>query len=421
MDPSPDAATPPPSAKGMLLRAIVPLAILAGGWIGFKVLSTEQAHVQHPPPEPRVIRTRVIKLERADHQSVIRTQGVVRPHNTATLTPQVSGKVAVVSESLHDGAFFAEGDVLLELDDDDFETEVLSAEAQLARAEALLSQEEAKAKQARLNWEDLGYTEEPNELVLRLPQLREAKANREAAQAALDRSQRDLSRTKIRAPFDGRVLQREVAVGQSVTPGTALASVYMTVFVEVRLPIAARQQPFVTLPQDRSDPPVEVELSDALTETSNTTWKGSIVGTEGALDESSRELFAIARINDPFSRQQPEGGRKPPLRIGQPVHAAISGKVLENVLEIPRSAVRKLNRIYIVDEETKLLTRHEVEAVWSDVDHLYIRSPDIPDGALLATTRMVYAPNVSRVEILPDPVEPESGEDVADPQPAAGK
>ena len=113
------------------------------------------------------------------------------------------------------------------------------------------------------------------------------KLTRRRVQAALDRAQRDLTRTKIRAPFDGRVLQREVAIGQSVTPGTALASVYMTDFVEVRLPIAARQQPFVTLPQDHNDPPVKVVLSDALTDASETTWEGLIVGTEGALDESS--------------------------------------------------------------------------------------------------------------------------------------
>ena len=56
-----------------------------------------------------------------------------------------------------------------------------------------------------------------------------------------------------------------------------------------------------------------------------------------------------------------------------------------------------------------MLERFEIEPVWSDSEFLYVRDPEIPDGALVATTRMAYAPNISRVEILPDP--PEEGEE----------
>ncbi len=399
----PDAQTPSPNAPGgIVTRILIPLGILGAGWLGFSLLAVEKEKVKKPQPPGRVLKTRVLELRRGDYQTVIHTQGVIRPHSEAALTPQVSGKVKRVALGLQDGAFFEVGEVLLELDNEDSLTDVIAAEAQLARADALHAQERAKANQARLNWDDLGYDDEPNDLVLRLPQLREAEANVKAAQAGLDRAKRDLARCVILAPFDGRVLRRSVAVGQTVSPGTELATIYHTAFVEVRLPIAARELAFLTLPEGGGQPPLDVLLSDALDPNSTARWSAKIIGTEGALDPNSRELFAIARIDDPFSRTLPPAERTHPLRIGQPVRAAIEGKILANVFAIPRDAVRQLNRIYLVDREKSVLDRREIDPIWSDADFLVIRDPNIPDGALIATSRLVYAPNVSKVEILPD-------------------
>ena len=397
------------------LRALIPLGVLLLGWIGYSFLAVKEEEKRRPKPEPRIIKTRVIKLDRQDFQTVVTTNGVVRAHHEASLTPQVSGKVKTVAPGLEDGAFFEEGEVLLVLEDADFKGQVVTAEAQLARAEAALSQEEAKVKQARLNWEDLGYEEEPNELVLRLPQLREAKANVKAANATLDSARRDLARAQVRAPFDGRVLRRTVAIGQNISPGTPVATIFKTDFVEVRLPIPARQLAFLALPESAEQPPVGVRLFDALNGESTATWDGQIVGTEGALDVDSRELFAIARVMDPFSLNSGSGGARSPLRIGQPVRAEIAGRVLENVFVVPRDAVRKLNRIYLVKEPELELERREIESVWSDKDNLIVRDDSIPNGALVATSKMVYSPNASKVEILPDNV------DLADPEALSGE
>lgn len=387
------------------LRILIPICALTLGWIGFGVLSKEPAKPKRPTIPPRVIKTKVLELIRQDYQTVIKTQGVVRAHNEATLTAQVSGKVASIAPELQDGAFFEKDDILLEIDPEDLAAGVVSAEADLARAVAAFAQEEARANQAKLNWEDLGYNDEPNELVLRLPQLREAKANVEAAEASLDRAKRDLSRAVIRAPFDGRVLQRSVSLGQSITSSSVLATIFNTDFVEVRLPIASRQLSFLKLPESQDDPPVDVELSDAMNEEITATWQGEIIGTEGALDPNSRELFAIARVADPFSRKSEQ--KRPPLRIGQPVRAAINGEILDDVFVIPRDAVRQLTRIALVESDVEVadkfvLKRHEIEPIWSSLDDVIIRNPDIPDHAKLATTRMVYAPAGSPVEIMED-------------------
>jgi multidrug efflux pump subunit AcrA (membrane-fusion protein) len=276
---------------------------------------------------------------------------------------------------------------------------ILSVEPEdVERPEAEERMIKTRANQARLNWEDLGYDEEPSDLVLRGPQLREAEANMKSAKAQLDQANRNLERTKVRAPFDGRVRRRTVGLGQSVGPGTPLGSVFAIEFAEVRLPITARDMAFLTLPEGPDDPPVEVQLRDALAQ-DETVWAAQIIRTEGTLDENSLELFAIARVSDPFGRRSPH----PPLRIGQPVVATMPGSVLKDVLVVPRVAVRQLDHIILLDPNELTIESRRIETIWSDEECVIVRDPTIADGSLLATTHLIYAPDGSKVEILPDP------------------
>jgi RND family efflux transporter MFP subunit len=384
--------------KPIFGRVLIPIAVVLVGWIGFSIISVEPEKAKRPKGKARVLKTKVAELHVTNYQTMIRTQGIIRPHNEVTLTAQVGGKIVRTLSGFEDGAFFSEGDILMELDGADFNTTLIVAKANLARAATIYAQEQTRAKQARLNWDDLGYDEDPNELVLRLPQMREAEASVASAQAQVERAQRDLDRCKVRAPFDGRVRQRLVGTGQTIGGSTPLGTVFDTDFAEVRLPIAGKQMPFLTLPEDPADESVIVELKDVLNVGIDTRWSAEIIRTEGALDESSLELFAIARVNDPFGRYS--GNR--PLRIGQPVIGIIPGHVLTNVVVIPRVAVRQLDQIMLVDKEEHTLSSRTVSAIWSDADHLIVNDPTIPDGALLATTSLVYAPEGAKVEILPD-------------------
>ncbi len=395
----------------MILRALLPLGVLASGWVGYSLLSVKPEEAKRPEEKPRLIKTRAVTLHVQDFPTTIRTRGVIRSHNEVVLTPQVSGKILRILPGFEDGAFFAQGDVLLELDPQDLAGAVIMAEAALARAISNHAQEEARAKQARLNWEDLGYKEAPSDLALRLPQLREAEANVKSAQAQLSQAQRNLERAKVRAPFAGRVRQRTVGLGQSVGLGTSLGTIFAIDFAEVRLPIAARDMAFLNLPEGPEDSSVHVQLRDALNP-DDSVWSAKIIRTEGALDRNSLELFAIARISDPFGRVS----ERPPLRIGQPVVATIAGCVLKDVIALPVGAVRQLDHIVLLEpnEPNELIIKSQrIHAIWSDEDHVIVQDPNITNGTLLATTHLMYAPEGSMVEILPDPNT--QLDDVADP------
>lgn len=387
----------------MLLRLLIPVVILAlGALVAWRMGIPVEAPKPEPAP-PQLLKTEILELKRSDFAVLLDSQGSVRAHYTTTITPQVAGNLIKIHDSFEDGAFFEKDDVLAELDPADFQVAVSAAESRLARAEAVLIQEEARAKQARLNWQDLGYDEEPSALVLRVPQLKEAKATVDAAKADLEQALRNLERTKIRAPFAGRVQQRVVGLGQAVGGSTPLGEVFATDFAEIRLPLSPRQLDFISLPSRPGDPEVPVTLTDALGSAETTQWQARIVRTEGSIDESSRELFAIARIDDPFGLVS----GKPPLRIGQPVRASIRGKVLEQVFVLPRHSLRGVNRIYLVDREEPAIQRTEVDPIWSTADVIVVRD-GLESGQWLSTTRLPYAPNGAPVKVVEAPTAAEA-------------
>ena len=399
---SPSVTLPPATKAGGLARVwrlILPLMFLGMGWFAFDHWMQPEVREKRQRGLPQLPKTRVIELTVVDFEPQIETSGVIRAHNQITLTSQVSGRIVATHPQFEDGAYFEEGTVLVELDKADFKTAVASAKSQQAQALAILAQEQTRAKQARLDWEDLGYEEEPSELVLRVPQLREAEARVEAAAAQLEQAERGLERCQIRAPFDGRMRQRMVGVSQTISSGTSLASIFAVDYAEVRLPIEARHMRFLELPEEASDSPVKIILRDALDESNKVEREAWIVRTEGALNEQSLDLFAIARIDDPFGR---ESG-KAPLRIGQPVSAKVPGRPFEKVVVIPRKAVRQLSRITVVDRDSHIITKRMVTPLWENDTDLIVSDESLIDGTLLATAFLVYTPDGTPVEILPDP------------------
>ena len=381
----------------ILVRFLLPILVLGGGYLGFRSLSEkeEKALVRRPGRSLNEVEATV--LSRSDYRVVLRSQGVVQPHNQTSLTPRVNGRVVKISPKFESGSFFSDGDVLLELDSTDFVAACTAAEARLARAEAALAQEEARAKQALLDWNDLGYTDPPTDLVLRKPQLKEAHANVKAANAELSDATRNLERTKVLAPYAGRVRNRMVGLGQSVSSGTTLGEIFSTDFAEVRLSLSARELTHVSLPNNPDDPPVPVVLQSALNDDSSASWNGAIVRTEGTLDEKSRKLFVIARVDDPFGLK---GKIENPLRIGQPVRAELEGSVIPNVFVIPRSTLRRPNEILLVNPEDSTLKRQRISPLWSDPENLVV-ADELKEGWYLVKNRLNSTPSGSPVIVIP--------------------
>lgn len=318
-------------------------------------------------PEPRRPLVDVIVAAPSDHSISVRTQGTVEPVRRVGLVAQVSGKVESVSDRFLDGRFFSAGDILLELEKADYEFAIARARAQEAAAAQRVAEERGRNLQAQREWRDLGTTE-ANDLFLRKPQLRAAEASLAAAQADVAAAELALQRTTVRAPFDGRLEKKSVDLGQFVAPGTVLAQIYATDRVEVHLPISDSQLALLELPlfETAVETYPDVMLSTRFGG-KRWQWQGQIARVEASIDRDSRVTFAIAEVANPFSHT---GSQRPPLTPGLFVEASISGKPIQQSVELPATALRGDNTVLLVNENSRLerfpveLLRREQDLVW---------------------------------------------------------
>lgn len=357
------------------LKILLPILVIAAGVAGAFTLIDSRPEVPTSSRQilPPLVRT--LEAEARNLQLSVTTQGTVEAHTETSIVPEVSGRVVYVSPSLAEGGFFGKDEVLLRIDPRDYELAAVRAESQIAQVKLRLEQQRAEAEVARKEWEELGKGDPPSPLVLRRPQLEEAEASLAAAQAGLEEAQRNLARTEIRAPYDGRVRSETVDVGQFIVQGSPIAQVYAIDYAEVALPVADGDLAYLeNIPldyrdsQSRSPGPTVILRSEFAGETYS--WKGQIVRTAGEIDRNSRMVYLIARVDDPFGRNR--SGR-PPLAVGMFVEAEIMGRWARDVVVLPRSAIRGEDTVYVVGEDNTLDFR-QVSILMNELDQAVVDS-----------------------------------------------
>ena len=338
-------------------------------------------------PEPRRPLVDVVTAVPSSHSITVRTQGTVEPVRRVGLVAQVSGKVESVSELFLDGRFFEAGDILLQLEQADYEFAIARARAQEAAAAQRVAEERGRNLQAQREWRDLG-TSEANDLFLRKPQLRAAEASLAAAQADVAAAELALERTTVRAPFDGRLEQKSVDLGQFVASGTVLAQIYATDRVEVHLPISDSQLALLELPLFETAVATypEVVLSTRFGG-ERWQWQGKIARVEASIDRDSRVTFAIAEVSNPFSG---DGSERPPLTPGLFVEASIAGKPIHQSVELPATALRGDNTVLLVNDDSRL-ERLPVELLRRERDRVWVRGIEAGRGVVAEQSSLLAA------------------------------
>jgi RND family efflux transporter MFP subunit len=295
-----------------------------------------------------------VRVQSVETQSVelkVHSQGSVVPSTISQLIPEVSGRVVWTSPSLVAGGYFTAGQELAKIDDLDYRNARDRANAALKRASA-------EAEHARFEYGRLRSLAE-RKLVSRsalengLRAFRVTQAAVEDASANFDQAEENLKRSVLRAPFTGLVRAENIDIGQFASRGQPIATLYANDIVEVRLPIADRQLAFLNLPPLRNGNFPEV-LQPNVTLSAEyggrtLEWLGKVVRAEAEIDTASRMVQLVARV--------PSDATNAELSVGLFVTAEISGLAVDNVVSLPRSAMRNDNRVLIVDGDNKLRFR----------------------------------------------------------------
>lgn len=370
---------------GLLKRRLIPLLVLfAGVLAGVLIIATgPDIEPQSVPAQIPAVKTIAATLETV--RLSVAAHGTVVPKSESDLVAEVSGRVVHVSEALVSGGFFAKGDVLVAIERIDYEVAQAQAKAQLAAARSdVIGARRAYARYDSLADARSGSEAEKDDALNRLLV---AQAALEEATARKTRAERDLDRTRLTAPYDGRVRSERVDVGQFVNRGEAIATLYSTDYAEVRLPVLDRDLAHLPLtlgrPPDAETTPVAVVLKAEFAGREHT-WRAEVVRTEGELDGRTRMVNVIAQVAAPYD--PPDGS---PLTVGMFVAAEILGREVADVVVLPRTALQANDQVYLIGEDNRLEFR-DVAILRATSDTVYIQD-GIAAGELVCTSRLEAA------------------------------
>ena len=301
----------------------------------------------------------------------IEAMGTVMAARDITLRPRVDGEVAGIAPAFVPGGFVKEGEVLLRIDDSDYQTALRQRRSELEQAIADLEIEQGRQDLAVLDYQRLNkpLPEDKKSLVLREPHLRASEARIESARAAVKQAETDLERTVVKAPFDAQVLSRDVNLGSQVHTGDPLARLagLETYWVEATVPLDKLRWLSFSDGGTKAGSPVSIRHRTAWP--AGEVRQGYLYRLIGSLEGETRLARVLVAVEDPLALT-PESSGLPPLMIGAFLECRIQGKEISHALRLPRDVIRSNDALWLMRGAE--LAIQPVEIVFQDSEYAYI-------------------------------------------------
>lgn len=401
-------------------RLMLPLMAAFGVLMLIVAKLTTSGPQQHPDVETSVS----VLLQPLTQQSIeprVSGYGVVRPAVDFSSIAEVSARVVWISDKLNAGALIGQGEPVVRLDDTDYQLALTQARAQqhmidaqltelassqrhlqqrlsLVKKKVTLAQQELQRKQNLAQQNALSLSQldaEQQKLIglqqeqLSLQQQLDAipiqrdilQAQRQSAVATIQQQQRNIDRTRIVMPFNGRIRSVEVELDSFKNQGQRLFEAIGVDQVEVEAQFSLDSlRPFIELAfqpnadseknnintnttiktttntstqnthtkadqttgrrlnPDIADKLIEYGLKAELTLalTPGQRWQGKVVSLRESLDPNSHTLGALIRIDAPYQDIIP--GKRPPLLAGMQLQASLIGRP-KTLISVPLSAL----------------------------------------------------------------------------------
>lgn len=374
------------SLKQKLFRVALPIIIVLLGFALMFALLSKRTEPEKEIAKDLGALVQIFSVQRQDWQVKVSGTGTVQAAQEISVVPRVSGEVLYVSPSMVAGGFFKKDEVLLKIDDIDYQLALEQAKAAEAKAELNLATIESWARVARAEWERIKQDDEdsPNPLVVYEPQLKNAHAELASAKSAIRQAELNLARTEIRAPFNCRVRSENIDLGQYVRAGSSIAVIAGTDSAEVIVPLPFEELQWLSIPssgsqQKGSFASIHMDINGKLH-----AWQGRIVRSTGEADAKSRMAKIVIEVQDPYGLAGNTSKRKA-LMSGTFVDVSLKGNRLNDVFMIPRTALRDNSTVWVMDEDSLLRTR-TVQAVRNERKNVLVKDGLHDDDKIVLTT-----------------------------------
>ncbi|HEX2602086.1 MAG TPA: efflux RND transporter periplasmic adaptor subunit [Gemmatimonadaceae bacterium] len=166
---------------------------------------------------------RTATIERGNVKSTVSATGTLNAVQTIQVGTQVSGQIAAIYADYNDRV--RKGQLLASIDPSLQNQAVEEAQAQLERAVATMQQAQDDYARNKALY-DLKFIA-PSEFSAVQSNYSVQKANVRSAQIALDRARQNLSYTRIYAPINGVIVERNVDVGQTVAANFSAPQLFL--------------------------------------------------------------------------------------------------------------------------------------------------------------------------------------------------
>lgn len=408
----------------MIKKIALPLLIIAAALVIFmqmKATQTERSALERPE-RAWLVNAQTATFETLSPQIIL--YGRVETSRTSSLTTAVEADVRQIH--VLDGDTVRAGQIVIELDDVEVRLLQQQALADVDEAQSLLSSERQRYQrdQRLLEHEKslLAIAERAVERARTLEQSRlaaqvtvdEALANVQRqhltieqleydlathpqrmaqlnaalkrAEAIYARTQLDLQRTHIKAPFDGRVARLQVSQGDRAREGQSLMTIYDLSELEIRAQIPGR---FINSVRQLLQQGSQLEAIAIIDQQSYPLRLNRLAGEVRDDTGGIEGLFRFDHAGDQVS-------------LGQFAELHLQMPPQPQVLALPFSALYGLDRVYrVVDQQMRAV---QVERVGEFRDAngqrtLLVRSQEIAPGDLIVTTQLPNAINGLRVNI----------------------
>ena len=379
----PEKQSNPARSPRPIIRIVLSLVILGAGIGAASYLKNSAPRTKKRPPVKLSPTVLIQTVKPSGYQIIVTAMGTVIPAREVVLKSRVSGEIVEIHPEFTEGGFLKKDTRILQIDPQDYELALARKRSTVTDAEYALKLELGHQAVAKREWELLNQgkaaLDMEKELALRQPHLDKVRADLSAAEAELKAAMLDLERTHITLPFNAMVRSKSVDRGSQVTPQEPLAELVGTDAYRVQASLPVDRLEWIDVPVQTGDHGSKARIIYGR----GNECSGKVIRLLGDLAAEGRMARILVEVADPLGLNASNQNRTP-LLIGEYVRVKIIGRKLDNVFQIPRTALKDNSSIWIVGENQTLEIR-KVRAVWRDADVVLLQDGLKPGERLIVS------------------------------------
>jgi len=306
---------------------------------------------------------KTLRPDIVSHRPVVSLSGVVENRTRTDIAAQVGGRVIEVSPGFARGALVRKDELLFLIDPSDYRLALEATGAEIAAARSDLQQLRIAAELSAREWRETYPDREVPPLAAKAPQIAAAEARLMAAEASRRKAELALERTRVRAPFDARVLETQLDEGQIVNPNQIVGVIFATANVEIAAAISAAEANLISPLEGRKVSVLRPGSQEPLA-------SGVIARRDAQLDPRTR----LGRI---YIALDGDSG----LQVGEFISIRAEGEIIDVSLQLPLTALSGRDSVFVLSGGR--LARRQVSVLAEAGGQLTLAPFDIAEGVIV--------------------------------------